>query len=141
MQVLEDGAAPDGDDAALPPADAAPASSEEAGGGVVVQGAAQRSEQLASKMFDSGGFRETATIRDLMPRGGAGLKNKVPERLRFGAECEAGDAGHCHGRDEGVLARGVRQLSRAGKSDRRARAPNERKQCFNDCYCIRATRN
>ena len=41
---------------------------------MVVQGAAQRSEQLASKMFDSGGFRET-TIRDLMPRGGAGLKN------------------------------------------------------------------
>ena len=43
LQALEDGAAPDGDDAALAPADAAPASSEEASGGVVAQGAAQRS--------------------------------------------------------------------------------------------------
>ena len=49
VHVLEDGAAPDGDDAALPPTDAAPASSEEAGSGVVVQGAAQRSEQLAKR--------------------------------------------------------------------------------------------
>ena len=53
--------------------------------GVVVQGAAQRREQLESKKFGNGGFRGSSKINGLLPRGGAGLKTKVPKRKDFGA--------------------------------------------------------
>ena len=61
---------------------------------VMVQGAAQRSQQLQSKIFGHGGHRPTSTIAGMMPRGGAGLKQKVPKRKEFGPEGEDGDAAH-----------------------------------------------
>ena len=63
-------------------------------GGDVVQGAAQRRDQLASKMFSNGGFRETAQITGLMPQGSGGLKTKVPKRKDFGVKGAEGDAAH-----------------------------------------------
>lgn len=63
-------------------------------GGVMVQGAAQRGAQLESKKFGSGGFRGSSKINKLLPRGGAGLKMKVPKRKDFGAEGDEGDAAH-----------------------------------------------
>ena len=48
-----------------------------AGGGDIVQGAAQRRDQLVSKMFSQGGFRPTAKITGLLPHGGSGLKSEV----------------------------------------------------------------
>ena len=49
----------------------------QAEGGVVVSGAAQRAEQLSSKLFANGGFRDSAKIFKLLPRGGAGLQAKI----------------------------------------------------------------
>ena len=72
-------------------------------GGAVVSGAAQRAEQLSSKLFANGGFRDSAKIFKLLPRGGAGLQAKVPRRKNYGAE--AGGRGWRCGalhRDEGV---------------------------------------
>ena len=66
----------------------------QAEGGAVVSGAAQRAEQLSSKLFANGGFRDSAKIFKLLPRGGAGLQAKVPRRKNYGAEGEAGDAAH-----------------------------------------------
>ena len=68
--------------------------STDAGAGVVVQGAAQRREQLESKKFGNGGFRGASLINALLPRGGAGLKTKVPKRTEFGAEGPEGDSAH-----------------------------------------------
>ena len=65
-----------------------------AAGGVVVCGAAKRGEQLASKKFVNGGFREATKIKSLEPRGGAGLKSKVPKRTEYGVEGEEGDVTH-----------------------------------------------
>ena len=74
------------------------------GGGAVVSGAVQRSEQLSSKFFANGGFRESAKIVKLLPRGGAGLKAKVPKRLAFGDEGEDGDDAHSAAmKDFGIL--------------------------------------
>ena len=63
-------------------------------GGAVVSGAAQRAEQLSSKLFANGGFRDSAKIVKLLPRGGAGLQVKVSRRKNYGAEGEARDAAH-----------------------------------------------
>ena len=47
-------------------------------GGVVVQGTVQRREQLSSKAFCNGGFRETAKITGLLPHGGgAGARSEA----------------------------------------------------------------
>ena len=62
--------------------------------GVVVHGAVHRAEQLESKMFAHGGFRNSQKIIGLQPRGGAGLKTKVPKRKDFGAAGDEGDAAH-----------------------------------------------
>ena len=62
----------------------------QAEGGAVVSGAAQRTD----KLFANGGFRDSAKIFKLLPRGGAGLQAKVPRRKNYGAEGEAGDAAH-----------------------------------------------
>ena len=62
--------------------------------GTVVSGAVQRSEQVSQKLFPSGGFRESAKIKKLLPRGSAGLKAKVPKRKDYGAEGEEGDLAH-----------------------------------------------
>ena len=67
---------------------------ESKGAVVVVQGAVQRREQLESKKFGSGGFRGASKINALLPRGGAGLKTKVPKRKDFGAEGAEGDSAH-----------------------------------------------
>ena len=40
----------------------------QAEGGAVVSGAAQRAEQLSSKLFANGGFRDSAKIFKLLPR-------------------------------------------------------------------------
>ena len=45
-------------------------------GAGMVQGAAQRHEQLDSKMFGKGGWRESFKIASLMPHRGSGLKTK-----------------------------------------------------------------
>ena len=50
----------------------------QAEGGAVVSGAAQRAEQLSSKLFANGGFRDSAKIVKLLPRGGAGLQERCP---------------------------------------------------------------
>ena len=63
-------------------------------GGEVVQGAAQRRDQLAAKMFSNGGFRSSRKIVPLLPLGGAGLKTTVPKRKEFGAEGAKGDVAH-----------------------------------------------
>ena len=65
-----------------------------AGGGDIVQGAAQRRDQLVSKMFSQGGFRPTAKITGLLPHGGSGLKMTVPKRREFGPKGNKGDAAH-----------------------------------------------
>ena len=75
LRRLENGSQVGGDvmlrgDAAEPPV--VPA------GGAVVSGAVQRSEEISSKLFENGGFRDSANIVKLLPRGGAGLKAKVP---------------------------------------------------------------
>jgi len=62
--------------------------------GVVVHGAVQRAEQLDSKMFTHGGFRDSHRIIGLQPKGSASLKTKVPKRKNFGAEGDEGDAAH-----------------------------------------------
>ena len=77
LRRLENGSQVGGDvmlrgDAAEPPV--VPA------GGAVVSGAVQRSEEISSKLFENGGFRDSANIVKLLPRGGAGLKAKVPKR-------------------------------------------------------------
>ena len=59
-----------------------------------MESAAQRREQLESKKFANGGFRRASKINPLLPRGGAGLKTKVPKRKTFGEEGEEGDAAH-----------------------------------------------
>ena len=64
------------------------------GGNAVVQGAAQRREQLESKMFLNGGCRSSGTVAGLLPYGGAGLKTSVPKRKNFGKEGIEGDAAH-----------------------------------------------
>ena len=91
LRRLENGSQVGGDvmlrgDAAEPPV--VPA------GGAVVSGAVQRSEEISSKLFENGGFRDSANIVKLLPRGGAGLKAKVPKRKDFGDEGEDGDAAH-----------------------------------------------
>ena len=62
--------------------------------GTVVSGAVQRSEQVSQKLFPSGGFRESAKIKKLLPRGSAGLKAKVPKRKDYGAEGEEVKSGN-----------------------------------------------
>ena len=62
--------------------------------GVVVAGAKQRAEQLDSKKFVNGGFRNSLKVTGLQPRGGAGLKAKVPKRKDYGDEGDEGDAAH-----------------------------------------------
>ena len=47
---------------------------EDGSAGVVVAGAKQRAEQLDSKKFVLGGFRDSHKVTGLQPRGGAGLK-------------------------------------------------------------------
>ena len=68
--------------------------------GTVVSGAVQRSEQVSQKLFPSGGFRESAKIKKLLPRGSAGLKAKVPKRKDYGAEGEEGDLAHAQAMKE-----------------------------------------
>ena len=60
--------------------------SEDSGAGVGVVGARHRAEQLDSKMFINGGYRDSHKIIRLQPRGAAGLKTKVPKRKNFGAD-------------------------------------------------------
>ena len=67
---------------------------QDGGAGVVVAGAKQRAEQLDSKKFVHGGFRDSHKVTGLQPRGGAGLKAKVPKRKDFGDEGDEGDAVH-----------------------------------------------
>ena len=67
---------------------------QDGGSGVVVIGAKQRAEQLDGKKFVNGGFRESHKVTRLQPRGGAGLKAKVPRRIDFGDEGDEGDALH-----------------------------------------------
>jgi len=69
-------------------------STQDDGGGVVVVGAKKRAEQLDSKLFVHGGYRNSNRITRLQPRGSAGLKTKVPKRKSFGGEGDAGDAAH-----------------------------------------------
>ena len=59
-------------------------STQDDGGGVVVVGAKKRAEQLDSKLFVHGGYRNSNRITRLQPRGSAGLKTKVPKRKSFG---------------------------------------------------------
>ena len=78
---------------------AEPSGNEEQDGGagvvgVVVAGAKQRAEQLDSKKFVNGGFRNSLKVTGLQPRGGAGLKAKVPKRKDYGDEGDEGDAAH-----------------------------------------------
>ena len=97
LRRLEDGATAggDGDRRASPQSGGDDISGEEAGSvGVVVAGAKRRAEQLDSKKFAHGGFRESFKVTRLQPRGGAGLKAKVPKRKDFGDEGEEGDAAH-----------------------------------------------
>ena len=61
---------------------------------MVVVGAKQRAEQLDGKKFVNGGFRDSHKVTRLQPRGGAGLKSKVPKRKNFGDEGDEGDAAH-----------------------------------------------
>ena len=67
---------------------------EDGSAGVVVAGAKQRAEQLDSKKFVNGDFRDSHKDTRLQPRGGAGLKAKVPKRKDFGDEGDEGDAAH-----------------------------------------------
>ena len=92
LRRLENGSQVGGDDVRRGGAAVAPPALAE--GGAVVSGAVQRSEQISSKLFENGGFRDSAKIVPLMPRGGAGLKSKVPKRKDFGEEGEDGDKAH-----------------------------------------------
>ena len=69
-----------------------------AGGGDIVQGAAQRRDQLVSKMYGQSGRLPADGNEDrtgLLPHGGSGLKNvTVPKRREFGPEGNEVDAAH-----------------------------------------------
>ena len=89
---------------------------EDGSAGVVVAGAKQRAEQLDSKKFVHGGFRDSHKVTGLQPRGGAGLKAKVPKRkdfnfasvrpaLRRRITDERGMAEHSHCHEPGSGAR------------------------------------
>jgi hypothetical protein len=62
----------------------------------MVQGAVERRKCRAweAKMFTNGGFRSSSVVGKMLPRGGAGLKNKVPKRKDYGAEGADGDEAH-----------------------------------------------
>ena len=92
LRRLEGGVQVDGDADGVEAAEQAPPVRAQAG--TMVSGAVQRAEQLSSKLFANGGFRDSAKIVPLLPSGGAGLKAKVPKRKDYGAEGEAGDAAH-----------------------------------------------
>ena len=104
LRRLENGATAggDGDRPALPQTGVGDSGGDEPSGkvhedgsaGVVVAGAKQRAEQLDSKKFVLGGFRDSHKVTGLQPRGGAGLKAKVPKRKDFGDEGDEGDAAH-----------------------------------------------
>ena len=84
LRRLENGATAggDGDRPALPQTGVGDSGGDEPSGkvhedgsaGVVVAGAKQRAEQLDSKKFVLGGFRDSHKVTGLQPRGGAGLK-------------------------------------------------------------------
>ena len=92
LRRLEGGSQVGGDDAVDKAVVAAPP--VRAQDGAVVSGAVRRSEQMSSKLFKNGGCRDSAKIVKLLPRGGAGLKSKVPKRKDFGDEGEEGDQAH-----------------------------------------------
>ena len=97
LRRLEDGATAGGvgDRRASPQSGGGQSSGAEAdSAGAVVAGAKRRAEQLDSKKFVHGGFRDSLKVTRLQPRGGAGLKSKVPKRKDFGDEGEEGDAAH-----------------------------------------------
>ena len=60
--------------------------------GTVVSGAVQRGEQVSSKLFSNGGFRESSNdpeVAAARQAGSTGLKAKVPNRKKdYGAEGE-----------------------------------------------------
>ena len=58
--------------------------------GSIVHTAVQRQQQLESKKL----FRPASRIDELMPKGSAGMKSKVPKRREYGEEGDAGDAAH-----------------------------------------------
>ena len=70
----------------------------QAEGGAVVSGAAQRAEQLSSKLFANGGFRDSAKIFKLLRRWFAGEGAQAEESRSGGRGWRCG-ALH---RDEGV---------------------------------------
>ena len=104
MRRLETGAAAggDGDRPASPQTGGGDSGADEPSGkvqeegsaGVVVAGAKQRAEQLDSKKFVHGGFRDSHKVTGLQPRGGAGLKAKVLKRKDYGDEGDEGDTAH-----------------------------------------------
>ena len=57
---------------------------------VVVAGAKQRAEQLDSKKFVNGGFRDSLKVTGLQPRGGAGLNHTLhsPTRCSRNLTCD-----------------------------------------------------
>ena len=57
---------------------------------------AQSSAQSSStrRSFVHGGFRDSHKVTGLQPRGGAGLKAKVPKRKDYGDEGDEGDTAH-----------------------------------------------
>ena len=106
LRRLEGGLQVGGDDAVDEAVLAAPP--VRAQDGAVVSGAARRSEQISSKLFKNGGCRDSSKIVPLLPRGGAGLKSKVPKRKDFGVEGEAGDLAHASAMKEfGILEFGA----------------------------------
>jgi hypothetical protein len=95
-------------DEALPPAAGIVATVDGVSGAhgvpTMVQGAVERRKCVEAKMFTNGGFRSSSVVGKMLPRGGAGLKNKVPKRKDYGAEGADGDEAHAAAMKEFSIA-------------------------------------
>ena len=104
LRRLENGATAggDGDQPASPQTGGGDSGADEPSGKTQEEGSAawswpaQSSAQSSStrRSFVHGGFRDSHKVTGLQPRGGAGLKAKVPKRKDYGDEGDEGDTAH-----------------------------------------------